>query len=360
VEHRQGSLENLALTHRAMASGTRDVEFWGGRSVLVTGASGLLGSWLAGELVARGASVICLTRHLLPTSRLVSAGLVSQVTLVEGQLVDFDLLLRVLDEYQIDSVFHVGALTDVGTANRSPLTTFEANIRGTWNLLEACRQASHAVQRIVVASSDKAYGIHDQLPYTERTSLQGSFPYEVSKACADMLAQTYFQTYRQPLAITRCGNLFGGGDLNFKRLVPGTIRAILQNERPLIRSDGSMVRDYFYVRDAVDAYLHLAERLPDEGVVGQAFNFSSERPLSVLQLVGLLLQLLGRSEVQPEILNEVSQEIPHQYLDCSRARRVLDWAPARSLEAALLETIDWYSDWLSGDRRLREEMSAVG
>jgi CDP-glucose 4,6-dehydratase len=350
VERGQSSLENLALIEG----------FWHERTALVTGATGLLGSWLVSGLVERGAAVTCLTRRLSPTSRLVSAGLADRVNVVEGELEDFGLLRRVLDEYAIDSVFHVGALTDVGTANRSPLLTFETNIRGTWNLLEACRQAAPAVQRIVVASSDKAYGIHDELPYNERTPLQGNFPYEVSKACTDMLAQTYFQTYRLPLAITRCGNLFGGGDLNFKRLVPGTIRSVLNDERPLIRSDGSMVRDYFYVRDAVDAYLHLAERLPDEGVVGEAFNFSSERPLSVLQLVELLLELLDRSDLQPQILNEVSHEIPHQYLDCSKARRVLDWSPARSFESALRETIDWYSTWMRGELQAPEELTRVG
>jgi len=239
-------------------------------------------------------------------------------------------------------VFHVGALTDVGTANRSPLLTFETNIRGTWNLLEACRQTAPAVQRIVVASSDKAYGIHDRLPYNERTPLQGNFPYEVSKACTDMLAQTYFQTYRIPLAITRCGNLFGGGDLNFNRLIPGTIRSALQRDVPIIRSDGKFVRDYFYVADAVDAYLQLAEKLPDEAFLGQAFNFGTDTPISVLDLVQMILKLMDKTSLVPKVLNEASHEIPRQYLDCSKSRQMLGWRPKFTLEEGLRDTIAWY------------------
>jgi CDP-glucose 4,6-dehydratase len=321
--------------------------FWRQRNVFVTGASGLLGSWLVDDLVDLGATVTCLMRDWIPASRLVTSGLAGRVNIVHGDLDDFPLLLRALNEFEIDSVFHLGAQTIVGTASRSALSTFEANIRGTWNVLEACKQLSKLVQRVVVASSDKAYGIHDQLPYTEDAPLQGRFPYDVSKSCADLISLSYFHTYGVPLAITRCGNLFGGGDLNFNRLVPGTIRAALQNEQPLIRSDGTLVRDYFYVRDAADAYLRLAEHLPDPAVVGQAFNFGAERPLAVLELVDLLLRQVGTTHLKPRILNEATHEIPRQYLDCAKARRVLDWRPAHSLEDGLRETIGWYRDYLT-------------
>jgi CDP-glucose 4,6-dehydratase len=261
---------------------------------------------------------------------------------VRGELEDYNLLVRVLNEYEIDSVFHLGAQTIVGTSSRSALSTFEANIRGTWNLLEACKTCSKLVQRVIVASSDKAYGSHTQLPYTEDTPLQGRFPYDVSKSCTDLITFSYFYTYGTPVAVTRCGNLFGGGDMNYNRLVPGTIRSALQDESPIIRSDGNFVRDYFYVRDAVKAYLALAEQLPDDRFVGQAFNFGHEQPMSVLELVHLILQLLDKTALRPVILNEASHEIEKQYLDCSKARQMLDWKPQYTLEEALKETVAWY------------------
>jgi CDP-glucose 4,6-dehydratase len=261
------------------------MNFWNGRNAFVTGATGLLGSWLTEELVRRGANVVCLIRDWVPESKMVDSGLLSRVNTVRGELEDYNLLVRTLNEYEIDTVFHLGAQTIVGTALRSPLSTFEANVRGTWNVLEACRTCSTLVKRVLVASSDKAYGEHEQLPYTEDFPLHSRFPYDVSKACAEFIALSYFHTYRTPVAITRCGNLFGGGDLNFNRLIPGTIRSALLDEAPVIRSDGKFIRDYFYVRDAVDAYLALAERLPDDRFIGQAFNFGTETPVSVLGLV---------------------------------------------------------------------------
>ncbi len=315
---------------------------WQQRNVFVTGATGLLGSWLVERLLAEGANVTCLVRDWVPRSRLVSEGLLDRTNVVRGELEDDALLVRALNEYEIDSVFHLGAQTIVGISARSPLSTFEANIRGTWNLLEACRTNARLIRRIVVASSDKAYGAHEHLPYTEEMPLQGRFPYDVSKSCSDLIALSYYHTYGLPIAITRCGNLFGGGDLNFNRLIPGTIRSVLQGEPPVIRSDGQFVRDYFYVRDAVEAYLCLAERLPDDSCVGQAFNFATERPLSVLEVVQHILRLLDREELQPRILNEASHEIRAQYLDCSKARRVLGWRARYGVEDALRETIEWY------------------
>lgn len=320
------------------------MSFWNHRNVFVTGATGLLGTWLVEELLDRGANVICLIRDWMPRSRLVTTGLIDRVIVVRGELEDVSVLVRAINEYEIDSVFHLGAQTIVGTASRSPLSTFESNIRGTWNLLEACRLCAGMVERVIVASSDKAYGVHETLPYREDMPLQARYPYDASKACADIITLSYYHTYDVPAAITRCGNLYGGGDLNFNRLIPGTIRSALQGERPIIRSDGTFVRDYFYVRDAVHAYLTLAEQMPAQHLLGEAFNFGTESPLSVLDLVDAILRLIGRTDIRPKIMDRASHEIPAQYLDCSKARQCLNWCPKYSLEAALLETIAWYRE----------------
>jgi CDP-glucose 4,6-dehydratase len=324
--------------------------FWQGRNVFVTGATGLLGSHLAEELLARGATVVALVRDWVPDSRAVSAGVLPKCVTVRGELQDHDLLLRALNEYEIDTVFHIGAQTIVGTANRSALSTFESNIQGTWCLLEAAKQSPRLVQRVIVASSDKAYGVHDKLPYTEDAPLQGRYPYDVSKSCTDLISFSYWHTYKVPVAVTRCGNLFGGGDLNFNRLIPGTIRSALEDEAPLIRSDGSFVRDYFYVRDAVGAYLQLAERMPADGFTGEAFNFGTETPLSVIDVVDRILQVMGRTDLKPKILNEASHEIPKQYLDCTKARDRMGWRPSSTFEDGLRETIAWYREWLTARR----------
>lgn len=322
-----------------------EMSFWKNRHVFVTGATGLLGSWLVDELIQRGANVTCLVRDWVPGSRLISSGNWQHVNFANGELEDYQLLLRVLNEYEIDSVFHLGAQTIVGVSSRSALSTFEANIRGTWNLLEACHQLDKKVERVIVASSDKAYGEQKQLPYTEDMCLQGRYPYDVSKSCADMISFSYYYSYGLPVAVTRCGNLFGGGDLNFNRLVPGTIRSVLSHEAPIIRSDGKYIRDYFYVRDAVNAYLLLAEKLPDPALVGQAFNFGHERPLSVIEMVNLILKLMGEKDLEPVVLNQASNEIIEQYLDCGKARAYLDWQTEFELEQGLIETIDWYREY---------------
>jgi len=318
------------------------VSAWKARKVFVTGASGLLGSHMTEELLRRGASVTILLRDWVPASRLASEDLFSRVHVVRGELEDLDLLVRTLNEYEIETVLHLGAQTIVGTASRSPLSTFETNIRGTWNLLEAARENSRLVRRVVVASSDKAYGEHEQLPYTEDAPLQGRYPYDVSKSCTDLISLSYFHTYKTPVAITRCGNLFGGGDLNYNRLIPGTVQSLLAGERPIVRSDGSFVRDYFYVRDAVAAYLDLAGAMDDERFHGQAFNFGTETPLSVLELVELISRAMGRGDLKPVIQNQATHEIPRQYLDCSKARKWLSWSPRWTIEQGLGETIDWY------------------
>jgi CDP-glucose 4,6-dehydratase len=322
------------------------MSFWKGRRVFVSGCTGFLGTALSRALVARHASVVGLVRDVVPTAPFFTDGTVSSIATVRGDLLDFPLLERVIGEYEIDTVFHLGAQAIVGVANRNPLGTFETNIRGTWNLLEACRRTT-GVSRIVVASSDKAYGIQEKLPYTEAAPLQGTHPYDVSKSCADLIALTYFHSYALPVCVTRCGNLFGGGDLNFSRLIPGTIRSALGGERPLIRSDGTMVRDYIHVEDAVAAYLLLAERMDDSAVHGKAFNFSIGNPLSILEVTRLILDAAKRPDLEPVILATAKAEIPRQYLSSEFARSRLGWRPSSTVEARLGETIDWYRSYLA-------------
>jgi CDP-glucose 4,6-dehydratase len=315
---------------------------WRRSNVLLTGATGLLGSALLEKLLERGATVTCLVRDQVPQSRAIADGMLAKAQIVRGGLEDHEVVLRALNEYEIDTVLHAGAQTIVGTASRSPRSTWESNVRGTWNLLDACRECPKLIRRVVVASSDKAYGEHAQLPYTEEAPLRGRFPYDASKAAAELIASSYAASFGVPLAITRCGNLFGPGDLNWNRLVPGTIRSALRGERPIIRSDGKFVRDYFFVEDAALAYLTLAEKLHEPGVLGQAFNFGTETPLDVLGLVRRILTLMKRTDLEPVILNEASLEIPKQYLDCSKAKRVLGWKPRFTLDEGLAKTIEWY------------------
>ena len=325
-------------------AGTLD-QFWVDRPVLVTGATGLVGGWLVRRLLAANASVVCLVRDWIPHSELVSTMMIEQVQVVRGDLSDQTLLERILGEFGIESVIHLAAQTIVGTANRNPISTFETNIRGTWLLLEACRRGP-LVQQIVIASSDKAYGDQEQLPYSETAPLQGQHPYDVSKSCADLIAHTYANTYQLPVAITRCGNFYGGGDLNWNRIVPGTIRSVLRGQRPVIRSDGLFVRDYFYVKDGAAAYMLLTERLSrDSSLIGQAFNFSNEIQVTVLDIVNRILEQMG-SNLAPDIRDEVSHEIRHQYLSAAKARDMLDWQPEYSLDEGLAETISWYQAFL--------------
>ncbi|HMK33603.1 MAG TPA: GDP-mannose 4,6-dehydratase, partial [Desulfomonilaceae bacterium] len=309
--------------------------------VFVTGATGLLGSWLVRRLVSLAADVVCLVRDWVPQCELVTSGLIEHVKVVRGDVRDQALLERILGEYEIVSVAHLAAQTTVGVANRNPVSTLDVNIRGTWSLLEACRR-SPLVKQIVIASSDKAYGDQKVLPYTEATALQGRHPYDVSKSCADLIAQAYAHTYKLPVCITRCGNFFGGGDLNWNRIVPGTIRSIIRNERPVLRSDGSLVRDYIYVEDGASAYTLLTEQMAEKPVLyGESFNFSNGIRLSVLEMVTKLLELMG-SSLQPDIRNEAQNEIQSQYLDTAKAGRMLSWKPSFTLEQGLASTIRWY------------------
>ncbi len=317
-----------------------DVDFWLDRPVMVTGATGLLGGWLVRGLVNAGADVVCIVRDWVPHSELARARLIEKVKTVRGDVCDQALLERALNEYEISTVIHLAAQTIVTIANRNPVSTFEANIKGTWSLLEACR-ATPTVKQIVTASSDKSYGEAEALPIRKRRR------YDVSKACADLLAQSYAATYGLPVVITRCGNFYGGGDLNWNRIVPGTIRSVLRGERPVIRSDGQYVRDYFYVEDGAAIYMLLAEQLArSPELSGQAFNFSNEVQVTVMQLVGRILRLMN-SDLEHDIRNEAANEIPHQYLSAERARRTLNWKPMFTLDEGLMRTIQWYESFLA-------------
>jgi CDP-glucose 4,6-dehydratase len=320
--------------------------FWRDRPVLVTGCTGMLGSWLTIALVEAGSLVVGLVRDEVPFSHLRRSSYQDCIAVVRGDVTDYSLVERALNEYEIDTVFHLAAQTIVTTANRAPMSTFETNVKGTWTVLEAARR-SPRITRVVVASSDKAYGAHEELPYTEQAPLLGCYPYDVSKACADLIARAYANTYDLPVAVTRCANLYGGGDLNWSRIVPGTIRNVVRGERPIVRSDGTPLRDYLYVRDAVPAYMTLAEQLDEPSIKGEAFNFGQDDPKSVLQMVETIITVSDHSELKPMVLAEAPQEIQAQYLDSSKARCMLNWTPRYSLENGLRETLAWYREFLN-------------
>lgn len=322
--------------------------FWAGRPVFITGANGFIGSWLARDLVDAGAQVIALVRDHTPRGGLSLQGIGDKVTLVAGDLGDAALMQRVVNEYAIDTCFHLAAQPIVGVSNRSPLSTFETNIRGTWNLLEACRSVS-TVTRVVVASSDKAYGHQEHLPYHEGDSLNGIYPYDASKACCDILTRSYAVSFGLPVAITRCANVYGGGDMNFSRLVPDTMRAVLSGQEPVLRSDGSPTRDYIYAADAASAYMTLAAQVDRADVRGQAFNFGAGEPVSVKDLVERIIALSGRDDLRPRILGHSVPpgEIDAQYLSSDKAVALLGWRPRHSLDAGLRETLAWYARFLA-------------
>jgi CDP-glucose 4,6-dehydratase len=314
------------------------------RSVFVTGAYGLLGSWLVRALVVRGDRVVVLQRDRAPRAALLLEGVEDALDVVYGDLNDDGLLTRALGEYEVDTVFHLAAQTIVGTANRSPLGTFESNIRGTWTLLEACRL--HGAHRVVVAASDKAYGASATLPYTEEMALEPRYPYDVSKAATDLVARSYWHTFGLPVAVTRFANLYGGGDLNRSRLIPEAIGAALAGRAPVIRSDGSPERDFLYVEDAVEAYLLLADALDsDDGARGQAFNAGGGAPHAVRDVVARICALAG-TDVQPDVRGSGTPdgEIDRQYVDASKLRALTGWLPRVDLDEGLRRTIAWYRE----------------
>lgn len=329
--------------------------FWRDRPVLITGATGLLGGWMTRHLVELKAEVVALVRDRVVPSPLDDPSVRKRVTEVRGCVEDLELVTRTVNEYEIEAVFHLAAQTIVGTALREPVSTFTSNIQGTWCLLEACRRAK-TPGRIIVASSDKAYGAQEELPYKEEAPLLGRHPYDVSKACADLLTQAYAFTYDLPAVVTRCGNLFGGGDLNWNRIIPGTIRAAIRGMKPVIRSDGTLRRDYFYVKDAVDAYLRLAEQAHRPEVRGRAYNFSENRPMTVLEICRKTLEAAGRPDLKPIIQATATHEIPNQCLDSTRAREEFKWNPLYGLETGLVHTVRWYEDYLDAhpNRMLQE------
>lgn len=322
---------------------------WQDRSVLVTGGSGFLGGWLIKYLIAQQADVVCIMRDWIPDSELIRNKLTDKVKVVRGDITDQSLDERVLGEYEVNTVFHLAAQAIVGVANRNPVSTFESDIKGTWSILEACRR-SPKVKCIVVASSDKSYVEDAPLPFKETTPLAGAYPYDVSKSCVDLISQSYTKTYNMPIGITRCGNFYGGGDLNWNRIVPGTIRSIIRGNPPIIRSNGKSIRDYFYVEDGVLAYIKLAEKLLlDKDVYSQAFNFANEKPVTVIEIVNKILELM-QSKLVPNILNESNNEIIAQYLDATKAHNVLKWQPEFDLETGLTKTIKWYREYFNGKR----------
>jgi len=322
-----------------------NIDFWQDRNVFVTGCTGFLGSWLTKTLILLKANVVGLVRDISGKSFLISSGDLNNITVVRGSVEDYFLLERIINEYEIQSVFHLAAQAIVGTANRGCLSTFETNIKGTWNILEACYRVK-TVEQLIIASSDKAYGEQEELPYTEETPLQGANPYDVSKSCADLLANSYFHTYGLPVCVTRCGNFYGGGDLNFNRIIPGTIRSLIRNKVPVIRSDGMYVRDYIYIEDVVFAYLLLAEKMKEDNkIIGQSFNFSCESPITVIDLVKKIISIMGAFNIKPVVKGDAENEIIKQYLSAAKAKKSLGWVPLFSLEEGLTQTINWYKDY---------------
>ena len=321
------------------------MSFWQDRVAFVTGGTGLLGSWVVNELQTRGAQVVVLVRDDVRRSLMWRVADLDRLTIIHGAFEEDGLVARVLNEYEVETVFHLGAQTIVQTANRSPLSTFESNIKGTWQVLEAARVTS-GIGAVLVASSDKAYGSHDVLPYSESAPLQGRHPYDVSKSCTDLISFSYYETYGTPICVTRCGNLYGPGDLNYNRLIPGTIRSLERDEPIIIRSDGTAIRDYLFVKDAAFAYIDLAEEMITNDLAGEAFNFSNELQLSVLDVVNKLIELMNVN-TEPQIMDTARGEIKFQYLSAAKAREMLNWKPSFDFDQGLRETIAWYRSELA-------------
>ncbi|MFH0928593.1 MAG: GDP-mannose 4,6-dehydratase [bacterium] len=324
--------------------------FWKNRNVFVTGGFGLLGSQLVEILHTLGANVTVLKRDHAASSRLFETEAIRGVNIVNGDFEDFDLIYRALNEYEIETLIHVGAQPIAPVANRCPLPTLRINIMGTANVLEAAR-LTPTLKRMVVASSDKAYGPQTVLPYNESTPLQGNHPYDVSKSCTDLLSLMYHNTYKLPVCVTRCGNLYGPGDLNWSRIIPETIKHLYFGEQPLIRSDGKFIRDYFFVKDAAMAYITLLENMDRPEVVGQAFNFSTGNRFTVVDIVNQVLAAMG-SSLEPVILNQAKAEIHEQTLDSTKALNLLKWQPRFTVEEGLAETIAWYKNYFDREGKL--------
>ena len=321
------------------------MSFWSGKNVLVTGATGLVGSWLVQELLLQGANVSCLVWDADPTSELISSKLIDQTSVINGDLADIPACEKAISSSNCEYIFHLGAQTIVGEAMQDPVRTFRSNIQGTWNLLDSIRNSKTPIKSVVVASSDKAYGTANTLPYKEDFPLHGDGPYDVSKTCTDLLAQSYATTYGLPISVARCGNIYGGGDLNWSRIVPGTIKSLLMDETPILRSDGTFIRDYVHVDDIVEAYLFLAEQTEAKNIQGEAYNFSRDEPLSVLDIYREVCSVVVGKYVEPKILSTTTAEIKDQHLDSSKAREELGWKSTVTLEKGITKTFDWYLNY---------------
>ena len=320
------------------------MSFWQDKKVFITGGTGFVGTWLVKELVEKGAAVHCLVKELPAGSNFTKLGLDKKVTLLFGDVLDKEFLKLSFNKYQIDTVFHLAAQPLVQIALKNPSETLEINIMGTVNILEACR-LTPGVKSIVIASSDKAYGSSEKLPYDESHRLKGEYPYDVSKSCTDLIAQTYGKTYSLPIGITRCSNIYGGGDLNFDRIIPETIKHILFNEDILIRSNGKFVREFFYVKDAAHCYVLLAEKVVELNFKGEAFNFGTDTPIRILDLVTEIIEVSVRKDIKVNILDTAKAEIKDQYLSSKKAKEILHWSPEYSLKRGLKETYDWYKEY---------------
>ena len=318
-------------------------KFWKNKNVLITGNEGFLGSNLTKILISADANIVGLDIEVKRKNTLFNKEDYKKIVTVKGSVADYNLVKNIISKYKIEVVLHLGAEAIVGKCIKNPLLTFSSNIEGTWNILEVCRN-SKTVKSIVTASSDKAYGSHKILPYKEDASLHGDHPYDVSKSCADLIAYTYFHTYGLPVAITRCGNIYGPGDFNFSRIVPDTVRCMLANKPIEIRSDGKFTRDYVFVEDIANGYILLAEKLNVLKLGGEAFNFSDENPITVIELVKKLYQLDGKKP-NYKILNQAKYEIKHQYLASQKARKILKWKPEFTLETGLKKAINWYTKY---------------
>ncbi len=323
--------------------------FWKEKNVFVTGADGFIGGWVAKRLVDEGANVTVIVRDMKVENAFDSLVFRQKVNIVQGDIADTLLMQRIMNEFSIEYVYHLAAQAIVGIANKSPLSTFETNIKGTWNILEAARNCS-SIKGVVVASSDKAYGDQEKLPYTEDQPLKGLYPYDASKVCTDVLTRCYFKTYGLPIAVTRNANTYGGGDMNFNRIVPQTIKSLIDGEVPVIRSDGLLERDYMYIKDAVDAYLLIGENMDREDVMGNAFNFGVGQPISVINLFNKMIKISG-SKIKPKILNQASNEIKRQYLCVDKVKKTFGWEPRYSLDAGLKETMEWYKRYFAKKRK---------
>lgn len=333
------------------------VSFWRNRNVFITGGYGLLGTTLTEMLHDFGARLVLLKRDHVPSSRLFETPAQHHIHVVHGDFEDYNVVYRALNEYEIDTVFHVGAQPIAPVGNRMPLPTLRANIMGTAHVLEAAR-LSPTIKRVLVASSDKAYGPQPVLPYTEDAPLRGNHPYDVSKSCTDLIAQMYWNTYKLPVCITRCGNLYGPGDLNWQRIIPETIKHILHGEAPVIRSDGKFIRDYFFIRDAANAYIRLAEEMDRPEIVGQAFNFSTGNRFTAIDIVKKVAEVMGRPDLEPTILNQAKSEIVEQTLSSEKALRLLNWKPQYTVEEGLRETVEWYMKHFEKARRFGPTMKS--